>query len=249
MITTRTHLAVCAALAAALAGPAMATNTGCKGDPHKCTPTTPATPSTPSSSTSTSQAGSASTSASTSSASAGAAAGAQASGVGTASIGDVGASVGPVSVTTGSVSTSTGPAYGGNASADGTQSVSDSSRSNYYAFPAPVAAAPLPPTNCPKGDSMAWSIGWNFFSYSRSSTRTELECLDRWLEFVKASTPVRTEARLPSLQPGEPLHPPISVSVTVEQPAAVVAPAPRKAAPKRKAATCPTGTQAVCKRA
>lgn len=62
--------------------------------------------------------------------------------------------------------------------------------SNLYVFPAPVMAAPLPANLCPKGDSLSWSIGWNFFSYSISTTRTELECLEKTLALIKATQPV-----------------------------------------------------------
>ena len=60
-----------------------------------------------------------------------------------------------------------------------------------YAFPAPSSATPLPGNLCPLGESLSWSIGWNFFSYARSSTRTELECLEKALAFMKASDPPR----------------------------------------------------------
>lgn len=75
---------------------------------------------------------------------------------------------------------------GGAGGLGGSSSLNDQSRSNTYVFPAPVSAAPLPGTICPKGDSISWSIGWNFFSYARSSTRTELECLERYAELFKA---------------------------------------------------------------
>lgn len=253
MITTRTTLSVCAALAAVLAAaPALATGTTCKGDPHKCNPQPTNPPPSPASSTSTSQAGSASTSTSTSSALAGAQAGSQASGVGNASVGDVSASLGPVSSSTGPVSTSVGPVSGGSASANGSQSQIDSSRSYFYTFPAPVSAAPLPATNCPKGDSLSWSIGWNFFSYSSSSTRTELECLEAWAKVLHAAVPQRAEVRLPPPAHGESIWPPVSVNVTVTQPhgapKAKAATSARKATPARKA-PCPAGERLQCKKA
>jgi len=75
-----------------------------------------------------------------------------------------------------------------------------------YVFPAPVHAAPLPANLCPKGDSLSWSIGWNFFSWASSTTRTELECLEKVLVVVRAQ-PVVPEPRLPALLPGQHLHP------------------------------------------
>lgn len=59
--------------------------------------------------------------------------------------------------------------------------------SNMYVFPAPVMAAPLPANMCPQGDSLSWSIGWNFFSYAKSSSRTEMDCLDKVLATIRAT--------------------------------------------------------------
>lgn len=67
---------------------------------------------------------------------------------------------------------------------------------NFYVMPAPVAAAPLPAGLCPQGDSMSIGILWNMFSYARSSTRTEMECLDKVLAVVKAQTPPQVVYRL-----------------------------------------------------
>jgi hypothetical protein len=91
-------------------------------------------------------------------------------------------------------------------------------------LPTAGAAAPLPATLCPKGDSSAWGIGWNFFWTSTTSTRTELECLERVLAIVKASQPVVVEQRLPPISPGQPLHPPVAA---------------------KKKPACPKGTKAV----
>lgn len=67
---------------------------------------------------------------------------------------------------------------------------------NFYVMPAPVAAAPLPAGLCPQGDSVSFGILWNMFSYARSSTRTEMECLDKVLAVVKAQTPPQVVYRL-----------------------------------------------------
>ena len=67
---------------------------------------------------------------------------------------------------------------------------------NFYVMPAPVAAAPLPAGLCPQGDSMSIGILWNMFSYARSSTRTEMECLEKVLAVVKAQTPPPVVYRL-----------------------------------------------------
>lgn len=67
---------------------------------------------------------------------------------------------------------------------------------NFYVMPAPVAAAPLPAGLCPQGDSVSFGILWNMFSYARSSTRTEMECLEKVLAVVKAQTPPQVVYRL-----------------------------------------------------
>lgn len=61
--------------------------------------------------------------------------------------------------------------------------------SNTYVFPAPVSAAPLPGNLCPQGDSSSWGVGWNFISHSRSSTRTEMECLEKVLAALNPKVP------------------------------------------------------------
>lgn len=95
--------------------------------------------------------------------------------------------------------TSTSTASGGSVGAV-SQSYEEFSRSNMYVLPAPVMAAPLPPGLCPQGDSMSIGILWNMFSYSRSSTRTEMECLDKVLASVR-SAPVREVIQAPALPP------------------------------------------------
>lgn len=87
---------------------------------------------------------------------------------------------------------------GSDADADASNSLSNTfGRQNFYVFPAPVSAAPLPANLCPKGDSISWSIGWNFFSYAASTTRTELECLEKTLQLIKAAHPVIQPALAP----------------------------------------------------
>jgi hypothetical protein len=61
----------------------------------------------------------------------------------------------------------------------------DGGNSRTYVAPAPVYATPLPANLCPLGDSVAFSIGWNFFSYAKSSVRTEIECLEKVLAVLK----------------------------------------------------------------
>ena len=70
----------------------------------------------------------------------------------------------------------------------------------------PSIASNLPGYVCPLGDSISWSIGWNFFSYARSSTRTEMECLEKVLAGMRVSTPpVSTQVMIP--YKGEQIHP------------------------------------------
>jgi len=82
-------------------------------------------------------------------------------------------------------------ATGGAAGAGGSASFEDWSRQNMYVLPAPVQAAPLPPGLCPQGDSMSIGILWNLFSYARSSTRSEMECLDKVLAAIKPAPVVQ----------------------------------------------------------
>ena len=111
----------------------------------------------------------------------------------------------PVTVTAGAAaSAAANSASDSAATADASNSLSNTfGRQNLYVFPAPVNAAPLPANLCPQGDSLSWSIGWNFFSYAKSSTRTEMDCLDKVLATIKAtSTPV-VQPVLAPLTPAE----------------------------------------------
>ena len=84
---------------------------------------------------------------------------------------------------------------------------------NFYVMPAPVAAAPLPAGLCPQGDSVSFGILWNMFSYARSSTRTEMECLDKVLAVVKAQTPAPVVLRLNDGVTAEPVICPLKPPV------------------------------------
>lgn len=142
---------------------------------------------------------------------------------------------------------------GGAGGLGGSSSLNDQSRSNTYVFPAPVSAAPLPGTICPKGDSISWSIGWNFFSYARSSTRTELECLERYAELFKAknaqqapvmpSMYVIPASTIPEAKLNDTTPEPLPV-----QPVADVKPAvaPKKAPAKKPAASKPLLVEPNC---
>lgn len=80
-------------------------------------------------------------------------------------------------------------AAGGAGGAGGSLSFDEFGRQNLYVLPAPVQAAPLPPGLCPQGDSISVGILWNLFSFSQSSTRTEMECLRQVLEAIKPVAP------------------------------------------------------------
>jgi hypothetical protein len=123
-------------------------------------------------------------------------------------------------------------------STGGSNAFSDNSRSFGYVFPAPVYATPLPANLCPKGDSIAWSIGWNFFSYARSSTRTEIECLDKWLEANRRPPP--PEPRI-VIVPGEPIHPPAAIPPAPAEPAPI-----KKPVAKKVKSPCPAGQTKQC---
>lgn len=89
---------------------------------------------------------------------------------------------------------------------------------NTYVFPGPALAAPLPANLCPDNHSLAWSIGWNFFSYSRSDVGSSMECIEKLLPVI---APKPVVMRLAD-EPQECLYPP------AKQPAQKK---PRKAAP------------------
>lgn len=94
----------------------------------------------------------------------------------------------PIDVSSGSVSGATSSSTSGARSGSNSSLNNAFDGSNLYVFPAPVNAAPLPANLCPQGDSLSWSIGWNFFSYAKSSTRTEMDCLDKVLATIKATS-------------------------------------------------------------
>lgn len=80
-------------------------------------------------------------------------------------------------------------AAGGAGGAGGSLSFDEFGRQNLYVLPAPVQAAPLPPGLCPQGDSVSVGILWNLFSFSQSSTRSEMACLDKVLAAIKPVAP------------------------------------------------------------
>lgn len=139
----------------------------------------------------------------------------------------------PVQVSTGSMATAGSSSWsnagGGSASAAGGSVTSAYESGNFYMLPAPVMAAPLPANLCPQGDSLAWSIGWNFFSYSRSSTRTELECLEKVLTIIRAQQPA-----MPTLAPLTDAERAQLALLEAPKPPACPAPAPAKRIVKAK---------------
>ncbi len=118
-----------------------------------------------------------------------------------------------------------------------------------YVLPAPVQAAPLPPGLCPQGDSMSVGILWNLFSYARSSTRSEMECLDKVLAVVKPVAPVVSLApvqapSIPSSATPAPVPVPASAPVAdasqpVKKQEAAKVPAKKASAPKKAASSKP----------
>ena len=124
-----------------------------------------------------------------------------------------------------------------------------------YVMPAPVQAAPLPSGLCPQGDSMSIGILWNLFSYARSSTRSEMECLDKVLAAIKPA-PVVTQTLAP-LSPADrallerldkesqeraaaALAPAQAALSAVKKPEAAKAPAKKASAPKKAASSKPS---------
>jgi hypothetical protein len=106
---------------------------------------------------------------------------------------------------------------------------------NTYVFPAPAAAAPLPSGLCPQGDSESWSIVWGFVSFARSSTRTEMECLDKVLAMLRETAPRPAAPPVVNYisQPPAPAAP--AAPVVVECKAPAIAPAAKPKAPAKKA--------------
>jgi len=119
-----------------------------------------------------------------------------------------------------------------------------------YVLPAPVQAAPLPPGLCPQGDSMSIGILWNLFSYARSSTRSEMECLDKVLAAIKPVAPVVSlgpvqAPSIPSSATPAPVPVPASAPVAdasqpVKKQEAAKVPAKKASAPKKAASSKPS---------
>jgi hypothetical protein len=125
-----------------------------------------------------------------------------------------------------------------------------------YVMPAPVQAAPLPPGLCPQGDSMSIGILWNLFSYARSSTRSEMECLDKVLAAIRPA-PAVTQVLAP-LSPADrallerldkesqeraaaaALSPAPAASSAVKKQEAAKASAKKASAPKKAASSKPS---------
>lgn len=51
------------------------------------------------------------------------------------------------------------------------------------------SAAPLPTGLCPKGDSSYVQVLWGLLTVANSSTRTEMECLDKVLAMLRETAP------------------------------------------------------------
>ena len=100
-----------------------------------------------------------------------------------------------------------------------------------WALAAPASAAPLPPGLCPKGDSEAFSIVWGLVSWAKSSTRTEMECLDKVLQAWRDTAPKPTVINYVQAEPKQtPALETPKVEVTC-----VAQPKPSAVKPKRAA--------------
>lgn len=103
-----------------------------------------------------------------------------------------------------------------------------------WALAAPASAAALPPGLCPKGDSEAYSVIWGLVSWSKSSTRTEMECLDKVLQAWRdtAPKPAANPTVINYLTPSEPQEAKPEPKPNTQ--ACIVPPAPKKPiAPKK----------------
>jgi hypothetical protein len=121
-------------------------------------------------------------------------------------------------------------------------SVNNAPRS-YSLMAPPANAAPLPGGICAQGESLAWSIGWGFFSYSTSSNRTEMECLERALAAQRAQPlPAAPVVYLSTVTAPPVVIAPAAVAPVVVAPAAVAPvkprPAVKRVAPKPAAKPC-----------
>lgn len=96
-----------------------------------------------------------------------------------------------------------------------------------YALAAPAAAAPLPSGLCPKGDSESFSIIWGLVSWAKSSTRTEMECLDKVLAMLGATA--QKPVVVNYIQPTPPVDP--KPAVVPVEPARLVGDAPAACEP------------------
>lgn len=127
----------------------------------------------------------------------------------------------------------------GGAGGNGTGGDSSIRQGNTYALATGATATPLPSGLCPKGDSFYLQVlGGFLFTYATSSTRTELECLERVLAAWKAHVPAAPAAQAPVSY--IPPAPPIVVQVPVPVPAAAPAacdalPVAPRVATKKKA--------------
>lgn len=163
----------------------------------------------------------------------------------TSSAGAISSSAASVVASPSSTSSATGGSVG-----PMSQSFEEFSKSNLYVLPAPAQAAPLPPGLCPRGDSLSIGILWNLFTYSTSSTRSEIECLERVLTAWRQAPKIEI-VQAPPIPPAPAPAPAAAVSASSDAapgvaplPAAPAAPAPgsevkkaavAKAAPKKPA--------------
>jgi hypothetical protein len=108
--------------------------------------------------------------------------------------------------------------------------ISNSGNNSYAVIGIPSYATALPAYNCPQGDSLSWSIGWNFFSYSRSSTRTEMECLDKVLAALKSN-----QIPAPALPAPAQIHP-VCTTEYIDSPVFLVTDSKRDIPPVRAVA-------------
>jgi hypothetical protein len=87
------------------------------------------------------------------------------------------------------------PTAAGGAGGAGYGGDSSIRQGNTYALATGATATPLPSGLCPKGDSFYLQVlGGLLFTYATSSTRTEIDCLERVLAAWKAAVPAPAPA-------------------------------------------------------
>lgn len=116
-----------------------------------------------------------------------------------------------------------------------------------YALMSSGSAAPLPSGLCPKGESQYLQVLFGLFTWATSSTRTEMECLDKVLAMLRDTAPKPVVVNYVQPSPPEAPASAAAASATVDPVKCVAAAEPPKAAPKKPVKTAGKKQLAECK--